>query len=95
MYIPLDYLKLLQEDKCIEGERNGKSISYENVGRYFDNSAFKTIIEGGWIGTNHGQSEVLVKIISNTLENGRSAVLAVKNKISKTPVPQISFDQKK
>lgn len=52
MYVPLDYIKILQNDKCIEGKRGGKGITYDNVGCYFDNTAFKTIIEGGWIGTN-------------------------------------------
>ena len=84
MYIPLDYLKILQEDDSIKGIRGGRAITYDNVGRYLDNTAFKTIIEGGWIGTNHNQSQVLEQIIRAILENGRTAVLAIKKKIERS-----------
>ncbi len=81
MYIPLDYVKLLENDKCVEGKIGGKAITYDNVGRYFDNTAFKTIIEGGWIGTNQNQSLLIEEIIKNTLENGKAAVLAIKKRL--------------
>ena len=83
MYIPLDYIKILQNDKCIEGKRGGKGITYNNVGRYFDNTAFKTIIEGGWIGTNQNQSLLLEEIIRDILQNGKTAVLAIKKRLEK------------
>ena len=83
MYIPLDYIKLLQNDKCIEGKRGGKGITFNNVGRYFDNTAFKTIIEGGWIGTNQNQSLLLKEIIKDILQNGKTAVLAIKKRLEK------------
>jgi len=82
MYMPLEYLKLLQVDDSIKGEKGGMAISYENVGRYFDNDAFKTIVEGGWIGTYIQQSAVLEEIIRMTLENGRTAVYAIKQNIA-------------
>ena len=81
MYIPLDYIRVLENDKCIEGERGGKAIRYDNVGRYLDNTGFKTIIEGGWIGTNQNQSLLIERIIKDTLENGKTAVLAIKKKL--------------
>ncbi len=83
MYLPIDYLKLLQTDDSILGSRGGRVITFENVGRYMDNTAFKTIIEGGWIGTNHNQSQVLEQIIREILENGRTAVFAIKKKIER------------
>ena len=92
MYIPLDYLKLLQYDESIIGKRGGRAISYKNVGRYFDNTGFKTIIEGGWIGTNHNQSNQLEKIIRSVIENGRTAVIAVKKNISNQEGRQIDDD---
>lgn len=55
MYVPIDYLKILEKDKCIEGNYGGRAISYDNIGRYLDNTGFKTILEGGWIGTNQNQ----------------------------------------
>ena len=81
MYMPLDYIKMLETDECIKGERGGKTISYDNVGRYLDNTGFKTIIEGGWIGTNQNQSLLIKKIIKGILENGKTAVLAIKKKL--------------
>lgn len=81
MYIPLDYIRILENDKCIEGERGGKAIRYDNVGRYLDNTGFKTIVEGGWIGTNQNQSRLIERIIKDTLENGKTAVLAIKKKL--------------
>ena len=84
MYIPLDYVRMLENDKCIEGKNGGKSITFDNVGRYFDNTAFKTIIEGGWIGTNQNQSLLIEKMIKDILENGKTAVVAVKKRIGST-----------
>lgn len=51
------------------------------MGRYLDNTGFKTIIEGGWIGTNQNQSLLIERIIKDTLENGKTAVLAIKKKL--------------
>ena len=81
IYIPLKYLKLLQSDKTISGPRGGKVISFENVGRYFDNTNFKTIIAGVWIETNQNQSNILENIIKDILANGKTAVVAIKKKI--------------
>lgn len=78
MYISLDYIKMLEKDKCIEGTNGGKGITYDNVGRYFDNTAFKTIIEGGWIGTNPNQSLLIEEIIKDILKHGKTAVVAIK-----------------
>lgn len=78
MYIPLDYIKVLEEDECIKGKNGGKSISFSNIGRYFDNTAFKIIVENGWIGTNHNQSKLLDLMIKEVIENGRTAVIAIK-----------------
>lgn len=92
MYIPLDYIKVLENETCIEGERGGKVISYNNVGRYLDNTGFKTIIEGGWIGTNQNQSLYIERIIKDILENGKTAVLAIKKKLEKD-FPSEQFEE--
>lgn len=79
-YLPLDYFKRLQNDLSIIGKNGGKKIDYSNVGRYLDNTSFKAIIENGWIGTNSNQSELLQNIIKYILENGKSAVIAIRKK---------------
>lgn len=94
MYMPLDYIKMLETDECIKGERGGKTISYDNVGRYLDNTGFKTIIEGGWIGTNQNQSLLIEKIIKAILENGKTAVLAIKKKLEKDIISE-QFEENK
>ena len=81
MYVPLDYIKLLQEDKSIEGESGGKRLTFDNIKRYFDNTGFKTIIEGGWIGTNCNQSLIIESLIKDILQNGKTAVIAIKKKL--------------
>jgi len=83
MYIPLDYVNMLTKDSSIKGARGGKKLSYNTVGRYLDNPVFKNIVSGGWIGTNYNQSNILKKVIKETIENGRSAVIAIRNNIEK------------
>ena len=78
----LSYFKLLEKDESILGERRGKVITYKNVGNYFDNTAFKTIVENGWYGTNIEQSEKLGDIIKKVITNDRTLILAVKKSIS-------------
>lgn len=77
MYLPLEYWELLSEHSTLVGKCGGKSVSYRNVRRYFDNSAFITIAAGGWVGTNIDQSKVLEIAIRSTLESGRAVVFAV------------------
>jgi hypothetical protein len=77
MYLPLEYWALLSEHPTLIGKGGGKSVSYRNVRRYFDNSAFITIASGGWVGTNIDQSKVLEAAIRSTLESGRAVVFAV------------------
>lgn len=86
MYLPLRYFYLLQNDNSIKGIRGGKSISYLNVGRYLNNTSFKTIIEGAWLGTNSKQSEILSQMIRLTIENGKSIVYAIKRSLTKTEI---------
>ena len=77
MYLPLDYWDLLSEHHTLVGERGGKHVSYRNVRRYFDNSAFITIAAGGWVGSNIDQSSVLEVAIRSTLVSGRAVVFAI------------------
>jgi hypothetical protein len=95
MYVPLGYLKLLQVDNSIKGDKGGMAISYDNVGRYFDNTTFKTIVEGGWIGTYIEQSKILEKIIQQILANGRTAVVAIKKKIQQSRSLNDDFKENK
>ena len=90
MYLPLDYWKLLEQHPGIKGLRGGLRITYENVGRHFDNSAFTSIVAKAWVGTTPAQSVVLKEAIRLTLETGKAVAIAVKPKksdLSATSVP--------
>lgn len=80
MYLPLDYWKLLEKHPGTKGPRGGRRVTYENVGRHFDNSSFTTIVAKAWVGTTHSQSAVLKEAIRQTLETGKALAIAVKPK---------------
>ncbi len=76
MYIPLDYWADLVNDDSTKGKRGGRFVSYDNVGRYFNNTQFIELVKEGWIGTTINQSKQLEEIISEILSSGRSVILA-------------------
>ena len=79
MYLPLDYWKLLETSPDILGVRDGRQITYENVGRYFDNTEFVTVVTKAWVGTTPNQSGVLQDVIRQTLETGKAVAVAIKS----------------
>lgn len=84
MYLPLAYWKLLETSPEILGERGGKQITYENVGRYMDNTEFITVVAKAWVGTTPSQSTILQEAIKQTLENGKAVAVAIKSGGSRT-----------
>ncbi len=78
MYISLDYWRVLSTDPAIEGPRGGKAISYENVGRYFDNTEFVAMVSKAWIGTTVNQAATLERLIRLTLETGKAVAIGIK-----------------
>lgn len=84
MYLQLDYWKLLENDHGIQGPRGGLRITCENAKRYFDNTAFATVVSKAWVGTTPSQSQVLQDVIRATLETGKAVAIAIKPKTSKS-----------
>ncbi|WP_300335150.1 hypothetical protein [Accumulibacter sp.] len=80
MYLPLNYWKLIEQHPGIKGPRGGRRVTYENVGRHFDNSAFTTVVAKAWVGTTPSQSSVLASAIRQTLQTGKAVAIAVKPK---------------
>ena len=78
MYLPLGYWKSTTDDPIMEGQKGGKHISYENVGRYFGNSSFANIVSQAWVGTTIPQSDILEDYIKQVTATGRSVTFAVK-----------------
>lgn len=91
MYLPIDYWKALVREPAVLGPRGGQRVTYENVGRYLDNSSFISLVAKAWVGTTVTQSSVLAAVIRETLESGKAVVIAVKNE---TPAdePEESMD---
>lgn len=79
MYLPLDYWKILAVHPSLKGPKGGLRVTYENVGRYFDNTEFIKLVAKAWIGTNTNQSSVLKEIFREVLATGKAIAIAVKS----------------
>lgn len=78
MCIPLSYWKRLEVDDSLKGPKGGRRLAYSNVGRYFDNTSFATMIKSAWVGTTIPQSELLEDWMKDVISSGRSLTFAVK-----------------
>ena len=82
MYLPLEYWRRLERDPCIKGGRDGKVVTFDNTGRYFDNTSFAHLVADDWIGTTTPQTAILDVVIREILETGRTVTIAVKRDLS-------------
>jgi hypothetical protein len=78
MYLPFDYWRLTENDTALQGSRGGRLLTYKNVGRYFDNSSFISLVANAWVGTTISQSATLEPIIREIIESGRAVAVAIK-----------------
>lgn len=78
MRLPLSYWKRLEIDENLKGPKGGRRLAYSNVGRYFDNTSFATMIKGAWVGTTISQSKLLEDWMKDVISSGRSVTFAVK-----------------
>ena len=85
MYIPLDYWRMLEADAALTGPLGGRRLTYENVGRYLDNTGFVNLVAHAWVGTTAEQSAVLEEVIREVISSGRTVTIAVK---TVTAVPE-------
>lgn len=76
MYLPIDYWKKIDQSSQATGPRQGKAISYRNIGRYINNTDFVTFVSGAWVGTSSDQSAYLEEMIRTILKTGKSVTLA-------------------
>jgi hypothetical protein len=76
MYIPLEKWKLLAVSKTLTGSRGGRGVTFDNVGRYLDNTGFIALVSDAWVGTTPTQSIALEEFVRETLTSGRAAVIA-------------------
>ncbi len=90
MYLPLDYWDLIAADPTKAGPKGGRLVSFDNVGRHFDNTSFIPLVANGWVGTTAEQSAVLAPIVRELISEGRSLTLAV-SRTRKKPPPQAAY----
>jgi len=76
MYLPLDYWNLLIQSPKTRGPKGGIKITYDNVDRYLDNSAFVTLVADGWLGSAVSEERDLASLIKSGLEGKRSVYYA-------------------
>lgn len=76
IYLPLDYFDSLTKADRLKGPRGGKVLTYENVGRWLNNTAFVGLVERSWVGTRGLTSTQLTKVIRRSLAAKHSLILA-------------------
>jgi hypothetical protein len=76
MYIPLDYFDCLVKADRLKGPHGGKVLTYENVGRWLNNSAFVGLVERSWVGAHGRTSQQLETVLRRSLAAKHSLILA-------------------
>jgi hypothetical protein len=78
-YIPKDFFDLIYNRQ----KKGNKSIifSYDVVERYLNNTLFIELIKSGLIGTKNVNAGNISKIINETLESGKSLILATNDRV--------------
>jgi hypothetical protein len=85
MYIPLEYWRRLEADPVIRGEKDGRAVTYDNVGRYFNNTSFAALVADGWIGTAGAQTDFLDPLIREIVTSNRTVTIAVRERVDTPP----------
>ncbi len=93
MYLPLDYWHLLTRSLAVLGPGGGQVISYQNVGRYLNNTEFAALVAKAWVGCRPRHSTILAEAVRGSLDGDRTAILAIKKKAPRPrPVQRKLFD---
>ena len=77
MYFPLSYWNALVASPEALGPRGGVRITYDNAGRYFNNTAFTGLVGNGWVGSPPQGEMMLANVIAQALGSRHSVTLAV------------------
>lgn len=79
MYFPLSYWNALIASPQIRGPKGGLVISYDNAGRYLNNTAFTHLVGNGWAGTSPLKEGTINRVIAEALEGRRSVTIAMEH----------------
>jgi hypothetical protein len=75
MYLPLGYWDVLVDSPNVLGPRGGIVVTYENVGRYMNNTTFIELVGASWIGSRGASTEQITAVIRESLAS-HSLILA-------------------
>jgi hypothetical protein len=78
MYLPVELWRSLANDDVTVGKRDGRLLTYQNVGRRLTNTEFITLVSNAWVGTTIPQSSLLQSVIEDVIRTGKTATFAVK-----------------
>lgn len=76
MYLPLDYFDRLVKADRLKGPLGGKVLTYDNVGRWLNNSAFVSLVERSWVGARGLTATQLTDVLHRSLAAKHSLILA-------------------
>ncbi len=76
MYVPLELWEILLKDNSTNGPKGGKLLSFNNTGRYFNNSQFINLSQNGWIGSKIDNVETITNIILDSVNSEKSLIIA-------------------
>lgn len=75
-YVPAAYLRHLFTEGKLVGPRGGKSVTYENLGRWMPKTVFAHMVQYGWAGSTGLSEEVLQAWIESSIQANRSVIAA-------------------
>ena len=76
MYLPLEYWDLALASDLTLGVREGRVVTFDNIGRHMSNSLFVELVGSGWIGSRGLTSANVTEIVRASLSGNKSVMLA-------------------
>ncbi|MBV8634858.1 MAG: hypothetical protein JO002_10240 [Burkholderiaceae bacterium] len=95
MYFSLDHWAYIANDQSLVGPKEGRQVTYKNVGRHIENDFFIKLVANAWVGSHVEQSQLIQDAILNTLSSGRAVALAIdtrSDKEGKEPIDEQDDD---
>jgi hypothetical protein len=76
MYLSREFIETLLIDPATKGPREGRILTFDNVGRHITNTMFAELVRDGWVGTRGASSSHIAEIVREAISGGRAFVLA-------------------
>ncbi|WP_282693284.1 hypothetical protein [Streptomyces sp. CC208A] len=82
MYLPISYIRLLLDDDCTRGRREGgtaRILGYDQVERHLTGTQFIDLVKHGLVGTVGTTREQLYALVKRRVDSGHSVVVATES----------------